>query len=130
MMNKILYSTLTTIILFTVACEKSKVIGTEIISNDAIELRSELQDEGYIETIVDTINKQECYFEEWKKTILTPVSGLIEFYDTDSNWVATIDFGSGDCDQWASKIWDITVFPESPEGEEQFSVFSFYKKDK
>ena len=130
MMNKILYLTLTTIILFTVACEKSKEIGIEIISNVAIELRSELQDKGYIETIVDSINKQECYFEEWKKTVLTPVSGLIEFYDTDSNWVATIDFGSGDCDQWASKIWDITVFPESPEGEEQFSVFSFYKKDK
>lgn len=129
-MNKILYLTLISIILFTVACEKSKGISTEIISNDAIELRSELQDEGYIETIVDAINKQECYFEEWKKTVLTPVSGLIEFYDTDSNWVATIDFGSGDCDQWASKIWDITVFPESPEGEEQFSVFSFYKKDK
>ena len=129
-MNKILYSTLTTFILFTVACEKSKVIGTEITSNDAIELRSELQDEGYIEIIVDAINKQECYFDEWKKTVLTPVSGLIEFYDTDSNWVATIDFGSGDCDQWASKIWDINVFPESPEGEEQFSVFSFYKKDK
>ena len=130
MMNNILYLTLTTFILFTVACEKSKVIGTEITSNDAIELRSELQDEGYIETIVDAINKQECYFDEWKKTVLTPVSGLIEFYDTDSNWVATIDFGSGDCDQWASKTWDINVFPESPEGEEQFSVFSFYKKDK
>ncbi len=130
MMNKILYFTLTTIILFTVACEKSKEIGIEIISNDAIELRSELQDKGYIETIVDSINKQECYFEEWKKTVLTPVSGQIEFYDTDSNWVATIDFGSGDCDQWASKIWDITVFPENPEGEEQFSVFSFFNKDK
>lgn len=129
-MNKILYLTLATFILFTVACEKSKVIGTEITSNDAIELRSELQDEGYIETIVDAINKQECYFDEWKKTVLTPVSGLIEFHDTDSNWVATIDFGSGDCDQWASKTWDINVFPESPEGEEQFSVFSFYKKDK
>ena len=130
MMKKIFYLILTSVILLTFACEKSEDIGTEIISNDALELRSELQDEGYIETIVDSINKQECYFEEWKKTVLTPVSGLIEFYDTDSNWVATIDFGSGDCDQWASKIWDITVFPESPEGEEQFSVFSFYKKDK
>ena len=129
-MKKIFYLTLSSIILLTVACEKSEDIGTEIISNDAMELRFELQNEGYIETIVDSINKQDCYFEEWKKTVLTPVSGLIEFYDTDSNWVATIDFGSGDCDQWASKIWDITVFPESPEGEEQFSVFSFFNKDK
>ena len=130
MMKKIFYLTLTSIIILTVSCEKSKDIGTEIISNDAIELRSELQDEGYIETIVDSINKQECFFEEWKKTILTPVSGLIEFYDTDSNWVATIDFGSGECDQWATKTWDVTVFPESPKGEEKFSVFSFYKKEK
>ena len=130
MMRKIFYLTLTSIIILTVSCEKSEDIGTEIISNDAIELRSELQDEGYIETIVDSINKQECFFEEWKKTILTPVSGLIEFYDTDSNWVATIDFGSGECDQWATKTWDVTVFPESPKGEEKFSVFSFYKKEK
>ncbi len=130
MMKNIFFLTLTSFILLTVACEKSEDIGTEIISNDAIELRSELQDEGYIETIVDSINKQECYFEEWKKTVLTPVSGLIEFYDTDSNWVATIDFGSGECDQWATKTWDVNFFPDSPEGEEKFSVFSFYKKEK
>lgn len=129
-MKKIFYLTLTSIILFTVACEKSEDVGAEIISNDALDLRYHLQDEGYTETIVDAINKKECYFEEWKKTVLTPVSGLIEFYDTDSNWVATIDFGSGDCDQWATKTWDINVFPESPEGEEQFSVLSFYKKEK
>ena len=130
MMKKIFNLILTSVILLTFACEKSEDIGTEIISNDALELRSELQDEGYIETIVDSINKQECYFEEWKKTVLTPVSGLIEFYDSDSNWVATIDFGAGECDQWATKYWDVIVFPESPEGEEKFSVFSFYKKEK
>ncbi len=130
MMKKIFNLILTSVILLTFACEKSEDIGTEIISNDALELRSELQDEGYIETIVDSINKQECYFEEWKKTVLTPVSGLIEFYDIDSNWVATIDFGSGVCDQWAKKTWDVTVFPDSPQGEEKFSVFSFYKKEK
>ena len=66
-MKKILYFTLTSIILLTVACEKSENIGTEIVSNDALELRSQLSDEGYIEIIVDSINKQECYFEEWKK---------------------------------------------------------------
>ena len=66
-MKNIFYLTLTSIILLAVACEKSEDIGTEIISNDAIELRSELQDEGYTEMIVDSINKQECYFEEWKK---------------------------------------------------------------
>ena len=65
-----------------------------------------------------------------EKSGFNPCIRLIEFYDTDSNWVATIDFGSGDCDQWATKTWDVNVFPESPEGEEKFSVFSFYKKEK
>ena len=129
-MKKIFYLTLSSIILLTVACEKSEDIGTEIISNDAIELRSELQQDGYIETIVDSIVKQDCYFEKWDKTVLTPVSGLIEFYDSNDNWVASIDFGDGSCDEWATKTWDVTVFPDSPEGEEKFSVFSFYKKEK
>ena len=129
-MKKIFYLTLSSIILLTVACEKSEDIGTEIISNDAIELRSELQQDGYIETIVDSIVKQDCYFEKWDKTVLTPVSGLIEFYDSNDNWVASIDFGNGSCDEWATKTWDVTVFPDSPEGQEKFSVFSFYKKEK
>ena len=129
-MKKIFYLTLSSIILLTVACEKSEDIGTDIISNDAIELRSELQQDGYIETIVDSIVKQDCYFEKWDKTVLTPVSGLIEFYDSNDNWVASIDFGNGSCDEWATKTWDVTVFPDSPEGEEKFSVFSFYKKEK
>ena len=130
MMKNIFYLTLTSFILLTVACEKSEDIGTEIISNDAIELRSELQQDGYIETIVDSIVKQDCYFEKWDKTVLTPVSGLIEFYDSNDNWVASIDFGNGSCDEWATKTWDVTVFPDSPEGQEKFSVFSFYKKEK
>ena len=129
-MKKKFYLTLTFIILLTVSCEKSEDIGTEIISNDAIELRSELQQDGYIETIVDSIVKQDCYFEKWDKTVLTPVSGLIEFYDSNDNWVASIDFGNGSCDEWATKTWDVTVFPDSPEGQEKFSVFSFYKKEK
>ena len=129
-MTKLFYFTLSLFILISVSCEKSEDITTEIISNDAIELRSELQQEGYIETIVDSINKQECYFEEWDKTVLTPVSGLIEFHDSNDNWVASIDFGGGSCDQWAVKTWSVTVFPESPEGENQFSVFDFVKKEK
>ena len=110
-MKNILYLTLSFIFILVISCEKYEDIGTEIISNDALDFRLELQDKGYTESIVDSINKQECYFEEWKKTVLTPVSGLIEFYDSDSNW-------------------DLLVFPESPEGEQKFSVFSFYKKDK
>ena len=65
-----------------------------------------------------------------EKMVSTPISGLIEFYDTDSNWVATIDFGSGNCDKWATKSWNVNVFPERPEGQEKFLVFSLYKKEK
>lgn len=33
------------------------------------------------------------------------VSGVIDFYKGDT-WVATIDFGDGECDEWATKIWE------------------------
>lgn len=33
------------------------------------------------------------------------VSGVVEFYEGDK-WLATIDFGDGTCDEWATKIWD------------------------
>lgn len=33
------------------------------------------------------------------------VSGIVEFYKEDL-WVATIDFGDGTCDKWATKTWD------------------------
>lgn len=33
------------------------------------------------------------------------VSGVIEFYENDK-WLATIDFGDGTCDEWATKTWD------------------------
>jgi hypothetical protein len=118
-MTKFFYFTVSLFILISISCEKSDDFTTEIISNDAIELRSELQQDGYIETIVDSIVKQDCYFEKWDKTVLTPVSGLIEFYDSNDNWVASIDFGDGSCDEWATKTW-----------ESQFSVFDFVKKEK
>lgn len=33
------------------------------------------------------------------------VSGVVDFYKGDI-WVATIDFGDGECDEWATKYWD------------------------
>ena len=33
------------------------------------------------------------------------VAGVVEFYEGDK-WVATIDFGDGTCDEWATKTWD------------------------
>ena len=111
-----------------ISCDKSENKMPEIVSNDAMTIRAELQNDGYVESIVDSIFKQECYFEQWDKTVSTPVSGLIMFHDTDSNWIATIDFGEGACDQWATKLWNVDVFPQHPEGENEFSVFDFYYK--
>lgn len=116
--------------LLLASCEKSDIQEFEVVSNDAVELRSELQNDGYIETIVDSIVKEECYFEEWDKTVLTPVSGSIEFHDENDNWVASIDFGDGKCDQWATKTWDTSAFPEDTSGTKTFSVFDFISKEK
>ncbi|MDG1189164.1 MAG: hypothetical protein P8N00_01320 [Flavobacteriales bacterium] len=126
-MSKYVLSILCVGLLFT-ACEKTDIIGVEIVSNDAFELRSELQEDGYIETISDSIVKEECYFEEWDKTILTPVSGLIEFHDENDNWIASVDFGDGECDEWATKTWDISVFSKDASGTSTFSVFEYKSK--
>ena len=126
-MSKYVLSILCFGLLFT-ACEKTDIQDVEIISNDALELRSELQEDGYIETTVDSITKEDCYFEEWDKTVLTPVSGLIEFHDENDNWVASIDFGDGECDEWATKTWDTSVFTEDTSGTSTFSVFEFKSK--
>ncbi len=126
-MSKYVLSILCVGLLFT-ACEKTNITDVEIVSNDALELRSELQEDGYIETISDSIVKEECYFEEWDKTILTPVSGLIEFHDENDNWIASVDFGDGECDEWATKTWDISVFSKDASGTSTFSVFEYKSK--
>ena len=91
-MSKFFYFLFTCLIL--ISCEKSQELNTNIVSNDAIQLRAELQKDGYTETIVDSISKVDCYFDEWEKNVLTPVSGLIEFHDNNDNWVASIDFAN------------------------------------
>ena len=53
---------------------------------------------------------------------------MIEYRDVNGNWVASIDFGSGDCDQWATKTWDVRTFPDYPDGENNFQFFHFIKK--
>ena len=108
------------------SCEKE----TEIISNDGYQARLAYTEKGYEEIEVNPIVKTSCYFADWDKTIMTPVSGLFEYYDADGNWVASIDFGDGSCDEWATKTWDVSLFPEYPSGSEDFSVFSYYKKTK
>jgi hypothetical protein len=34
------------------------------------------------------------------------VEGTIEYYKKNGPWVATVDYGDGTCDEWATKTWD------------------------
>ena len=113
-------------VFFFVSCEKD--IVETITSNDGVQARLAYTEKGYTEIEVNPIVKITCYFSNWDKDVMTPVSGLFDYYDTDDNWVASIDFGDGTCDEWATKTWDVDVFPDYPSGTNDFSVFDY--KDK
>ena len=114
-------------VFFFVSCEKD-VVET-ITSNDGVQARLAYTEKGYTEIEVNPIVKITCYFSNWDKDIMTPVSGLFDYYDTDDNWVASIDFGDGTCDEWATKTWDVDVFPDYPSGTNDFSVFDYKDKN-
>jgi len=113
------------LILIFSSCAKED--NSELISND-VQVRKAYTDKGYTEVEVSPIVKISCYFAQWDKTIMTPVSGLFDYYDPDNNWVASIDFGDGSCDEWATKSWDVDMFPDYPSGSEVFSVFDYGPK--
>ena len=113
---------------FFVSCEKDKALAETITSNEGVQARLAYTDKGYSEIEVEPIVKINCYFQEWDKDVMTPVSGLFEYYDSEGNWVASIDFGDGLCDEWATKTWDDDIFPNSPSGTNVFSVFDYKKK--
>jgi hypothetical protein len=114
-------------ILILVSCKKDSV-NDVINSNDGLQSRLAYTEKGYTEIEVNPIFKIKCYFSDWDKEIITPVSGLFEYYDTDGNWVASIDFGDGTCDKWATKTWDVDVFTDYPNGTLDFSVFNYKVK--
>tara|TARA_B100000427_G_scaffold285235_1_gene258566 strand:- start:545 stop:982 length:438 start_codon:yes stop_codon:yes gene_type:complete len=91
--------------------------------DNGMQMRIAMQEDGYTEVEINPIEKIDCYFEEWDKTIITPVSGLFEYYDQNNTWVASIDFGDGTCDQWVTKTWNSNIFPDYPEGIQEFSLF-------
>ena len=113
--------------IFFISCEKEAVVDN-IISNDGVQERLAYIDNGYTEVEVNPIVKITCYFSNWDKDVLTPVSGLFDYYDTDDNWVASIDFGDGSCDDWATKTWNVDFFPDYPSGTNDFSVFDYKSK--
>jgi len=61
--------------------------------------------------------------KDWKKVVIEPlielegcdyiVAGIIKLYKEDE-WICTIDFGDGTCDEWVTKTWD--------GGSEEFSM--------
>lgn len=114
--------------LILTSCEKADSSNSDIVSNDAQYARKAYTDKGYTEIEVSPIVKISCYFVQWDKTIMTPVSGFFEYYDSNNNWVASIDFGDGTCDEWATKSWDVNIFPDYPNGSEDFSVFDYSTK--
>ena len=127
LINKIYYYALLFGLVFVfTSCEK--VDNNAIVSNDGQQARKAYTDKGYTEIEVSPIVKISCYFAQWDKTIMTPVSGLFEYYDENNNWVASIDFGDGTCDEWATKSWDVNMFPDYPSGSEVFSVFDYSGK--
>ena len=114
-------------VFFFVSCEKD--VAETINSNDGLHARLAYTEKGYSEIEVYPIVKINCYFSDWDKDVMTPVSGLFEYYDADGNWVASIDFGDGTCDEWATKTWDVDIFPDYPSGTIDFSVFYYKKKN-
>ena len=134
-MNKLKYfftiSMLSCSILFFAACEKDDHDDHDhVISTDGTDARLGYTSKGYSEIEVEPIVKSFCYFEKWNKEIEVPVSGLLEYYDNEGNWVASINFGDGSCDEWGTKTWDVNLFPEYPNGSEDFSLLKFKKSKK
>ena len=119
------FCVLSLFVLFT-SCEKddSKTNeNSEICCENGDGMRMAMQEDGFFEVEINPVEKTDCYFEEWNKTIVTPVSGLFEYYDENNIWVASLNYGDGTCDNLATKTWDINVFPENPEGSLDFSIF-------
>lgn len=107
------------------SCEKEV---ENVLIDDTQNARLAYTEKGYTEVEINPIIKQSCYFEDWDKTVMTPVSGLYEYYDANNNWVASIDLGNGECDEWATKTWNVSMFAEYPSGTETFSVFKYGSK--
>ncbi len=92
-------------------------IATKTVDGETTEfsLKKGMGDKKYYKVITEPIVKlEDCDYI---------VSGVIDFYSKkDDSWLATIDFGDGTCDEWATKITD--------EGTYEFSMKDWCKKEK
>ena len=81
-MKKLFYLFTSLLIAFHISCEKEEDANNDCYgNNEAMQMRMAMQQDGYIEIEVDPIEKIDCYFDEWDKIIMTPVSGLLEYYN-------------------------------------------------
>lgn len=73
-----------------------------------ISLKKEYKEDWYYKIVTEPIVKiEDCDYI---------VSGVVEFYSTkDDSWLATIDFGDGECDEWATKTTNEGTFEFSME---------------
>ena len=60
--------------------------------------RRSKKNSSYSKVIIEPIVKSEdCNYI---------VSGVVKYYDDNSHWVATVNYGDGTCDEWATKEWN------------------------
>ncbi len=78
------------------ACDDiaTKIVGDQILE---FSLKKEIGDDWFYKVITEPlVSLDDCDFI---------VAGVIEFYSKkDNSWLATIDFGDGECDEWATKV--------------------------
>lgn len=90
-------------------------IATKTYDGETIEfsLNRKEKDDYYEKIIIEPlVSTEDCDFIR---------SGTIEFY-ANNVWHATIDYGDGTCDEWATKTWNVELFPDYPSGSETFSL--------
>jgi hypothetical protein len=74
-------------------------LATKTVNGETTEFKLDFKekDDKYKKVVVEPIIKLEnCEYI---------VAGIVKFYEGDL-WVATLDFGDGTCDEWATKTWD------------------------
>lgn len=85
-------------------------IATKIVNGKIIEfsLKKEGEDDWFYKVITEPlVELEDCDYI---------VSGIIDFYSNkDNSWLATIDFGDGECDEWATKTTNEGTFEFSME---------------
>ena len=75
----------------------TKIVGDELTEFKLDKKGKDGMKDYYDKVIIEPIVKtDECEYI---------VSGIVDFYKGDT-WIATIDFGDGTCDEWATKTWD------------------------